>query len=188
MSNIRSVAAQLPLATEDPRWYAFRTMFKREKMVERRLRGAGLEVYVPLRTIVKHYKSKTVTSRVPLFSSYVFVRLTAKQYPVVLADGDVFKIVRFQGEVGRVGEEEIQFLKNVLRDGDEDFQAEEVTGFTVGAEVVIAGGTLAGTKGRILESNGSHNFLVELRTLGLALKVSVRDEHLAMASTLRMAA
>ena len=49
-------------------------MFKREKMVLERLATvAEVEVYVPLITQVRHYKSKRKVLRVPLLSSYVFV-------------------------------------------------------------------------------------------------------------------
>lgn len=173
MPPIRSIAAQLPRPDEEPAWFAFRTMFKREKLVARRLDAAGIETYVPLRTIVKHYKSKTVVSRVPLLSSYVFVRLTAEHYPTVLADSDVFEVVRFNGEVGRVTEAEIALLKTVLRDGGEDFEPQTAEGLGAGAPVVVNGGALAGTRGRIVEARGNHNFVVELSTLGVALELVV---------------
>lgn len=173
MSQIRSIAAQLPAPGEEPKWFAFRTMFKREKVVSKRLGAAGIETYVPLRTVVKHYASKTVVSHVPLLSSYVFVRLTAKQYPIVLADGDVFEIVRFSGEVGRVTDAEIDLLKTVLRDGGEDFAPQTADGLGEGAEVVVNGGALAGTRGRIVERRGNHNFVVELTALGVALELVV---------------
>ena len=160
MSEIRSIAAQLPAPGEPPRWFAFRTMYKREKVVSKRLGAAGMETYVPLRTVVKHYASKTVVSHVPLLSSYVFVRLTAKQYPVVLADGDVFEIVRFNGEVGRVTDEEIALLKTVLRDGGEDFEPQTAEGLGEGAEVVVNGGALAGTRvpARTRERRGARGY------------------------------
>lgn len=173
MSAIRSVTAQLPRDDEGPRWFAFRTMFKREKLVARRLGAAGVETYVPLRTVVKRYASKTVTSQVPLLSSYVFARITAGQYGVVLADADVFEIVRFSGEVGRVGEAEIELLKTVLRDGGEDFAPRTAEGLGAGTAVIVNGGALAGTRGRILEARGNHNFVVELTSLGVALELVV---------------
>ena len=173
MPPIRSVTAQLPTADEPPRWFAFRTMFKREKLVAKRLAAAGVETYVPLRTIVKHYASKTVVSHVPLLSSYVFVRLSAKQYPTVLADSDVFEIVRFNGEVGRVTDEEIDLLRTVLRDGGDDFAPQPAEGLREGAPVVVNGGALAGTRGRITEERGKHNFVVELTSLGVVLELIV---------------
>jgi len=174
MSKIRSISAQLPRADEEPRWFAFRTAFKREKMVDLRLQAEGVTTYVPLRVVVRHYKTKRKVTRVPLLSTYIFVRLTAKQYPVVLADPDVYEIVRFQGEVGRVTDEEIEFLRAVLReDSDEDYNPEVTEGMTPGTEIVVAGGALAGTKGVLVSQNGKHSFEVRLRTLGLGLRLTI---------------
>ena len=178
---IRTVYEQLPLGIESPQWFAFRTMYKREKMVAKRLMIKGLESYVPLRTIVRQYSSKRTITQVPLFSSYVFVRLSAKHYSTVLSDDDVFEIVKFQGEVGRIKEEEISFLKKVLRDDTNDYDVMLYDGLEAGASIVLAGGPLAGTKGKILRSHGSHNFVVELQNLGLSVQLTVDRRYLSLA-------
>ena len=139
-------------------------MFKREKMVGRRLSAGGVEAYVPIKTEVRHYKTKTRTVELPLFSSYVFARITGAEYAQVLRDPDVFEIVRFNGEVGRVTDEEIAFLKLVLRESGEKYDPQLVEGMAVGTPVVISGGTLAGTRGVIMAEKSNSNFVVELRT------------------------
>lgn len=184
MSEIRSITSQLPRPDESPRWFAFRTMYKREKMVDKRLSAQDVECYVPLITEVRHYKSKRKVLRTPLLSSYVFVRLSAKQYPTVLTDPDVFEIVRFQGEVGRVTEDEIDFLRKILHDGEEDYDPRVREGLGAGTPVVITGGALAGTKGKILSQRGKHNFAVELHTLGVTLEINVDAHFLARQSQL----
>lgn len=176
---IRTVYEQLPIGKESPQWFAFRTMYKREKMVAKRLNAKALETYVPLRTIVRHYSSKTTTTQVPLFSSYVFVRLSAKQYATVLNDDDVFEIVKFQGEVGRIKDEEIEFLKEVLRDNSNDYDVKLYEGLEAGVPIVLAGGPLAGTKGKILRSHGNHNFVVELNNLGVSIQLTVDRKYLS---------
>jgi len=177
MSAPRTVTEQLPHPDDAPSWFAFRTMYKREKMVAKRLKAKGIESYVPLRTVVRHYKSKTKTLEIPLFSSYTFIRLTAKQYPIVLLDDDVFEIVKFQGEVGRVTDEEIDFLKRILRDSEADYAPEMYDGLLPGTPIVLSGGTLAGTKGKIVEQQGNKKFVVELQTLGVSLLLTVSQEH-----------
>ena len=180
MTSPRTVTEQLPRADEDARWFAFRTMFKREKVVQKRLQASGLETYVPLRTQVKHYRSKTVTAQVPLFSSYVFVRITAAEYGQVLRDSDVFEIVRFRGEVGRVTDDEIALLRQILRDPRDGFDPVTVRGLAAGTPVVLSGGTLAGTRGFVLAAQGKHNFVVELQTLGISLSLVVAAELLTV--------
>lgn len=179
MTTPRSTLPQLPLPDEPARWFAFRTMYKREKMVGRRLTAGGVETYVPIKTEVRHYKTKTRTVELPLFSSYVFARITGAEYGQVLRDPDVFEIVRFNGEVGRVTDEEIAFLKLVLRESDEHFDPQLVEGMAIGTPVVISGGTLAGTRGVIMAEKSNSNFVVELRTLGVSLGITVEARYLA---------
>lgn len=178
MKTVRTVIEQLPHAGEDARWFAFRTMFKREKVVQQRLRRAGLDTYVPLRTQVRHYKSKTVTTQIPLFSSYIFVRITGVDYPQVLRDADVFEIVRFRGEVGRVTDEEITLLRRVLQDPDDRYEPMVATDMAAGTPVVVSGGALAGTRGFVIQAEGKHNLLVELQTIGVSLSLVVPKERL----------
>ena len=176
----RTVTEQLPLEHETPRWYAFRTMYKREKAIARRFEKAGIECYVPLMTVVRHYKSKTKTLHIPLLSSYIFVKLKAKQYSEVLADVDIFEIVKFQGEVGRVTDEEIAFLKTVLgEEVSKDYEVNLHKGLVEGTPVVISGGALAGTKGKIVDVQGNRQFIVELQGIGVALRLTVAKNSLA---------
>jgi len=177
MSKIKSISAQLPAAGEPPEWFAFRTAFKREKMIERRLAAQGLDVYVPLRTVVRVYPSKRKTLRIPLLSTYIFVRLTAKQYTMVLDDPEVYQIVEFDGEVGRVTDDEIKFLRAVLADDGDDadagFAIEVTDELVAGQRVVVSGGALAGTKGTVFDRAGNHSFHVYLRSLGFGLVMQV---------------
>ena len=182
MENIRSLRAQLPRGNEAPAWYAFRTRFRRERTVASRLAALGFECYVPIATRVRHYPSGRRVVRVPLLAGYVFVRLTANDYTAVLSDADVYEIVSFRGEVGRVTDAEIAFLKLVMggaAGSEEEFEVELRERIVVGTPVVISGGTLAGTRGRVTGRRGRHNFEVELKTLGVSLVLTVAEHLLA---------
>ena len=179
MTKINSVTAQLPPGDGEPAWYAFRTHFRREKSAAKRLAVLGIEQYVPLRKVVRHYKSKTTTTVLPLFSTYVFARITAAEYARVCAVPDVLEIVRFGGEVGRVTDDEIDFLKTVLREG-ETYEPEVFEGLAVGTPVVLTGGTLAGTRGVVLAEQTGHKCVVELSTLGVKLAITVHTSAIAI--------
>ena len=179
MAKIRSIVSQLPAAREAPRWYAYRTGYKREKRVLRRLTDRSIEAYLPLRLVVRRYASKTVTTEQPLFNGYVFARTTAANYASILADPDVFEVVQFRGEVGRVDDAEIAFLRTVLGDEREGFDARVHEGYLAGDPVVITGGTLAGTRGYIVGEQENRSFVVELRTLGVGVAMVVNEALIA---------
>ena len=179
MTKIKSVLDQLPAPTETARWYAYRTGFKREKTAHKRLKARGFEVYLPLRLVVRRYPSKTTTSEQPLFNNYLFVRTTSANYAQILADPDVYEIVQFSGEVGRVAETEIALLKTILGAEREAFDARVHQGLVAGDPVVVTGGTLAGTRGYVVADRENSTFLVELRALGVGLEINVDARYLA---------
>ena len=179
MVSTRSIAAQLPPAGATPNWYAFRTGFRREKRALARLAARGFEVYLPLRLVVRHYSSKTTASEQPLFNNYLFARATRLEYPQILSDPDVYEIVQFNGDVGRVSDEEIALLKTILGAGREEFGARVHDGLGEGDPVVVTGGTLAGTRGQIVGDRENSSFLVELRALGVRLAINVDARYLA---------
>ena len=179
MTKIRSVLDQLPASGEPPRWCAYRTGFKREKVARKRLAARGIDVYLPLRLVVRRYPSKTTTTEQPLFNNYLFARTTAANYAQILADADVFEVVQFDGEVGHVAEDEIALLKTILGAGCETFDARVREGLVAGDPVVVTGGTLAGTRGYVVADRENSSFLVELRALGVGLEINVDARHLA---------
>ena len=182
MSTVRSLQDQLPSVEDGPAWFAFRTAYKREKRVAQRLGSQGIVCYVPLKTEVRHYVSKRKVVQLPLLNTYIFVRITARDYVTVLSDVDVYEIVRFGDEVGKVSDREISFLKTLLHEGaDEQYQLEVSESIVKGMRVVVTGGALAGTLGTVVAEQSNHNFQVELTGLGLGLRLVVDPKYLAAA-------
>ncbi|MDX1409385.1 MAG: UpxY family transcription antiterminator [Saprospiraceae bacterium] len=156
-------------------WYAITTRYKCEKHVAERLCRKGIEVYVPLLTRTKRYTRKIKTYQIPLISCYVFVRIDRKHLVRVLETTHVVDVLRFNGEIARVRDHEIELLKRIVGEVKE-LSAEPKT-WLKGDRVEIISGGLTGIQGILVERQGRHEFVVELDTLGYHMCMTI-DMHM----------
>lgn len=159
-----------------PRWFALYTMAKREKMVAGRLAQKEITSYLPLLHHTRYYTRKIKHVELPLIRGYVFVRITKKEYVPVLETPDVVNFVKFNKNLIAIPETEIDIIRRVVGDA---LQAEtEPISFEPGDEVEIIGGQLTGIRGKLVSRENKREVLLELTTIGLALRVTVKEEYL----------
>ena len=91
-------ASNSGLDTEEKRWFAVYTRYKREKIVVQRLREKRIEAYVPLQELTRYYTRKIKKVQLPLISCYVFVKITKEQYVPVLETQDIVSFIKFNKE------------------------------------------------------------------------------------------
>ena len=102
------------LHEQEPRWFAVYTRYKREKLVAKRLREKGIEVYLPLQHFTRKYTRKVKEVSLPLISCYVFTRIVKKEYVPVLETPDVVQFVRIAKNLISIPPHEIQILQRVV--------------------------------------------------------------------------
>lgn len=164
------------LDAEEARWFAVYTMAKREKMAARRLGEKGIQCYLPLQRVTRYYTRKVKHVELPLINGYIFTRITKKEYVPVLETPDVVNFVKFNKHLIAIPEAEIDIIRRVV--GDQLEAQVEAISFAVGDEVEIIGGQLTGVRGKLLARENKKEVLLELTTIGLALRVKVREEWL----------
>ena len=160
----------------EPRWFAVYTMAKREKMVAKRLEQKGIECYLPIQHVTRYYTRKVKHLELPLIRGYVFTRITKKQYVPVLETPDVVNYVKFNKNLIAIPDTEIDIIRRVV--GDKLDAHVEPLSLCIGDEVEIIGGQLTGVRGKMLARENKHEILLELTTIGLALRVGVKEEYL----------
>ena len=57
-------------------WYALQTRVHRERVVEQRLQERGVPTFLPTVTEVRRWSDRKKKVEFPLFTSYLFVKLT----------------------------------------------------------------------------------------------------------------
>jgi transcription antitermination factor NusG len=85
----------------DGSWYAIYTKSRFEKKVFRDLAHSQYQVFLPLVTEKKHWSDRIKSVSVPLFPSYVFVKLLTQHQSKLYNYPGVVKLVSFEGNLAR---------------------------------------------------------------------------------------
>ncbi len=152
-------------------WYALYTRARTEKKIDKLLRDTGIDSYVPLKRILKQWSDRKKWVEEPLIRSYVFVRISEKEYFDVVKTMGIVRFITFSGTAAAIPDWQIDSLK-ILLNGNEDFEmiSEKLQ---AGAAVEVVSGPLAGFRGEMVEWKGKKSIVLRINEIGLALTVTV---------------
>ena len=160
------------LDDKEGRWFAVHTKFRSEKAAVKRLEANGVEAYLPIKSVVRHYQRKIRKTELPLISSFVFVRIVKTMYAKVLETEYVAGFLKFGGNLLSIPDGQIELIKRLL--GTEDLEMEVTqTAFYEGDEVEIDSGPLLGLRGKLVSIQGKERVLVDLVNSGYSLQLIV---------------
>ncbi len=171
----RLVGIAPPIAAPDleplvPRWYAAYTWARHEKSVAKQLQERRVESFLPLYRSWHRWKDRRQQVELPLFPSYVFVRMTLRERLRVLELPGVAALVTFQGRPAPLPELEIEALRRGL---EQEVYAEPHPYLRVGHKVRVRGGPLAGTEGILLRKKDRLRVVISLEVLMRSIAVEV---------------
>jgi transcription antitermination factor NusG len=164
------------LDKEIPKWFAVYVHFKREKLVKKMLDQKGIESYLPLRKEVRNWSKKQRTMELPLISCYIFVKITTTEYVPVLETEHVLNFVKFAKDLIAIPDHEIELIKNILQNNI-DFEIARSEPLEKGDNIIITAGSLAGTRGQLIEIEGKKRVVVTLDFIQHSFRLSV-EKHL----------
>jgi len=98
------------------KWYAVYTHAKWEKKVAELLTRKAIENYCPLNRVVRQWSDRKKIVYEPLFTCYVFVRLSDKERISVLQTEGVLNYVSWMGKPAVIRDPEIELIKSFLLD------------------------------------------------------------------------
>ncbi|PWJ43320.1 UpxY family transcription antiterminator [Sediminitomix flava] len=159
-----------------PHWTAIYTKSRSEKKVADRLEEAGFEVYCPTLTTLRQWSDRKKKVTVPVFSSYVFIKVAPLEQSKVLQDSGVVNFVFWLGEIAKIKEEEIFQLKRIFENSDQ-IASTEVINFQKGDKVKIQAPSFLGQEGIIEEIKGKTVHL-RIEALMMDLKVVLKANEL----------
>lgn len=149
-------------------WLAIYTKPRSEKKALDRLQEAGYEAYLPLIKTLKQWSDRKKWVEEPLFRSYVFVRVSEKEYYDVLnATPYTVRYVTFEGKAVPIPPSQIEAMKNYIAQGD--YTDMELADFEPGQEVEVVQGAMKGLRGRLVRAAGKQKVRVEIDGVGKAL-------------------
>ncbi len=122
---------------------------RNEKKVAERLKEQGFEVFCPLIRSLRIWSDRKKKIWVPLFTSYVFVRVNELERLEVLKDHGVLNFVFWLGKPAIVREKEIDAIREIV-DFSEDINVENA-GFEKGQVLTIREGPFKGLAGEVVD-------------------------------------
>lgn len=150
---------------KEPGWYAVYTRSRAEKKLYTLLEQKKVECFLPLKKSLKQRSDRKVWVQEPLLPSYIFVRVTEKEFFWVLNTPGAVCYVSFEGRPVSIPEEQIKALHNFM--AHKEVQPEVHYGsFEKGDLVEVSSGTLKGLKGEVVKVQGRQRLILRFDSLG----------------------
>ena len=153
-------------------WYVLYVKSQTEKKTATALERMGLEVFCPTKTEVRQWSDRKKKVKVPLFKSYVFVRLEEGERQQVFAVPGVVRYLFWLGKPAVVRDEELETVRKWL--ADEQVADVQVRQFSPGDRVEIKGGVFKG-QSAVVDQTGSRKIRLILKHLDVIVEASYRD-------------
>jgi len=152
-------------------WYAIYTKPRAEKKVYQKLNDINIECYLPLQKRLKQWSDRKKWVEEPIIRSYVFVKVSEKEYYSVLNIQGISRYVTFEGKAASIPEWQINTMKLAL---DVDPET-EITDKNImpGTPVQIKAGPFMGIKGELIEYKGKKKVVVRIDNIGQSLLINI---------------
>jgi transcription antitermination factor NusG len=153
-------------------WYALLTRARHEKIVDQRLKERGVGTFLPLVSEVRRWSDRKKTIECPLFSCYVFARLSPaydRRLQVLQVDG-VLSLVGTKTEAVAIPDEQIDAVRKVI---GERVHWRSHPFLKAGQRVRIRGGAMDGVEGILVSRSEEHTFVVSIEAIQRSLAVRI---------------
>lgn len=164
------------LEKQNYQWYALYTRANGEKKLFESLQEKKIECYLPLRKVLKVWSDRKKWVEEPLFKSYLFVKVSYKEFFNVLNTPGVVCYVCFGGRAQAIPHQEIINIQNFLDQCDREITL-TYERIQKGVTVEVLYGSLKGVKGEVINICGQTRLLLRVDTLNCCLYANIsRDE------------
>ena len=152
-------------------WRVVYVASRQEKAVAVRLQQQQIEAYVPLMRKLQRWSDRNKWVEFPLFSGYVLVRPSLKEFDRVLQVPGVVAYVRFDGQAAVVRDEEILLIRQLVEHGYDMAVAGIEPGTPAGTPVRVIQGPLMGCTGTVIHFDKGTGFQISLEGMRQGIRV-----------------
>jgi transcriptional antiterminator RfaH len=155
----------------EKKWYAVYTHFNNEKKVATQLGAKGIEIYLPLRKILRQWSDRKKWVEEPLIRSYVFVNITSDEADVLRFTPGIATMVSFGGRLVPITQKEIDLLQLIC--GQQPEVVDTPIDLLMGDAVEVIAGPLLGLKAELTAWKGKQQVVVRIDALNRYLLVDI---------------
>ena len=159
------------MSTNDYQWYAIYSSARAENKAYQLLQEKGVEVYLPLIKRLKQWSDRKKMVEEPLIRSYLFVKISEKEYYNVLQTRHVVRFITFEGKAVPIPVNQIDVIKKLLaNDTEVDVLTENLE---EGDRIRVAKGPLLGLEGELVQYKQKKRVMVRIEQIGKTLIVNL---------------
>ena len=153
-------------------WYALYTRSRHEKFVDQELHKKGIETFLPLRKITRHWSDRIKQIEEPLFSGYLFVHTSLdNRFEILNTKGSV-RFIGFNSTPVVVPEAELLAVRRFL---EEKISVDPFPYLNQGDRVYIRSGPLKGVEGFIVRKDRHTRLVISLDLLFQSVSVAIDE-------------
>ncbi|MFA8434762.1 MAG: UpxY family transcription antiterminator [Marinifilaceae bacterium] len=153
-------------------WHAVYTKSRAEKMLFASLQEKSIECYLPLKKELRQWSDRKKWVEEPLIRSYLFVRVSEKEYYDVLNTKGAVRYITFGGKAAPIPLNQIEALRIFLEDERRRVELSS-SDLKRGDWVEVVGGPLKGVQGEVLQFRGRHRIVLRFRSLGYCVHTDI---------------
>jgi transcription antitermination factor NusG len=179
--SVSEFAQGAQLATEgqsaaaNRRWYAVYTMPRAEQSVVKHLESWQIESFLPTYESTHTWKNRQHKKIIlPLFPSYLFVRIGSEERSKVLRPSAALQIIGNSQGPSPIADSEIEFL----RSGFCRRRVEPYRELVIGRKVRIRNGPMQGVQGVLVQKGNSLRFVLKIEMINQCAAVEVAADEL----------
>tara|TARA_R110001583_G_scaffold8896_2_gene41991 strand:- start:43352 stop:43897 length:546 start_codon:yes stop_codon:yes gene_type:complete len=154
------------------RWYALYTRSRSEKKLYSELEKKGIEAYLPLKKELRVWSDRKKWVETPLFNSYVFVKVSDREYYDAVNSYWAVRYVCFESGAVPIPDSQIESLKLFLEDTKRDVELTQ-SSMKKGDHLEVTLGPLKGVRGELLQLRGQHRIVLRFISLGCCVHADI---------------
>ncbi|PKQ63118.1 hypothetical protein BZG02_10155 [Labilibaculum filiforme] len=153
-------------------WHAIYTRSRAEKRLYQELCSKNIECYLPLKKELRQWSDRSKWVEEPLLRSYLFVKVSEREYYDVINSNFAVRYVTFGGKAVSIPEKQIEALRLFL--DDENRKVDLCTDYLETGEVVeVISGPLKGIQGEITQIKGKSRIVIRFDSLGTCVYTDI---------------
>jgi len=155
------------------RWYALHTRSRHENVVYQQLSSKGIETFLPLRKIKRHWSDRIKVVEDPLFKGYLFVHIPLRKHLDVVSTFGAVRLIGFSpAEPLEVPERDILAIRKFL---DEEIQVDPFPYLKEGERIYVRSGIFKGVEGFIVRKQKDCRLVISLDLLMTSISIHIDE-------------
>lgn len=155
------------------RWHVIYTIANHEKKVHEFLSSNGIESFLPTEKKIVLREDRKKEIDVPLFRSYIFVRVSCREYFIALSHSSSLKYVCFEGKAAQISDSTIASLRHVTQELLE-FEVSSRR-FEKGEKVKIKLGSCSEYDAEVIYDSGKGKILLRIESIGYSILLNSNE-------------